>query len=171
MYYRCEYPTWDSLYDCCQLHHIQLADILVYTKYPVNTIRMIGFSEITHANPNTKAAMILDPFDCVPVTLDPASKPDFVTEDEWAYLVPKLHEHELFNKPINVFTRSPVASHTIHSIPAKSPIDTEVCEEILHSFSEYFIHVLYTNVSKDVPPELADVPPEAIREIFVREYL
>ena len=48
-----ENNTWSSLVRTCEDEQIELADIIIHTKYPVNSERLFGFSVCTpQANVN-----------------------------------------------------------------------------------------------------------------------
>ena len=100
-YKKTENSTWSSLIRTCEDENIELADIIIHTKYPINYERLFGFSVHT-PQANVNCCLILHDYDCIEMTLDETCPPMF-TEDKWEYLLPQLESNGLLGEPLNVF--------------------------------------------------------------------
>ena len=100
-YKKTENNTWSSLIRTCEDENIELADIIIHTKYPINCERLFGFSVHTPQS-NVNCGLILHDYDCIEMTLD-ETRPPMFTEDEWEYLLPQLKSNGLLGVPLNVF--------------------------------------------------------------------
>ena len=85
-YKKTENNTWTSLECTCEDENIQLADIIIHTKYPIDSERLFGFSLIQPQS-NVNCELILHDYDCTEMTLD-ETRPSMFPEDEWEYLLP-----------------------------------------------------------------------------------
>ena len=99
-YKKTENNTWSSLLRTCEDENIELADIIIHTKYPINSERLFGFSVCT-PQANVNCGLILHDYDCMEMTLD-ETRPPLFTEDEWEYLLPQLESNGLLGVPLNV---------------------------------------------------------------------
>ena len=68
-YKKTENNTWSSLVRTCEDEDIELADIIIHTKYPINSERLFGFSVRTPQS-NMNCGLILHDYDCIEMTLD-----------------------------------------------------------------------------------------------------
>ena len=103
-YKKTENNTWSSLVRTWEDENIELADIIIHTKYPINCERLFGFSVRT-LQANVNCGLILHDYDCMEMTLD-ETRPPIFTEDEWEYLLPQLESNDLLGVPLNVFGRT-----------------------------------------------------------------
>ena len=92
-----------SLVRTCEDENIQLADIIIPTKYPIDSERLFGFSLI-QSQSNVNCGLILHDYECTEMTLD-ETRPSMFTENEWEYLLPQLESNGLLGVPLNVFWR------------------------------------------------------------------
>ena len=83
IYKKTENNTWTSLVRTCEDEDIQLVDIIIHTKYPIDSERLFGFSLIQPQS-NVNCGLILHDYECTEMTLD-ESRPPLFTEDEWVY--------------------------------------------------------------------------------------
>ena len=87
-YKKTENNTWASLVCTCEDENIQIADIIIHTKYPIDSESLFGFSLIQPQS-NVNCGLILHDYDCTEMTLDiDSTHPSMFTEDEWEYLFP-----------------------------------------------------------------------------------
>ena len=100
-YKKTENNTWSSLVPPCEDEDIELVDIIIHTKYPIDSERLFGFSICT-PQANVNCGLILHDYECTEMTLDETHPPLF-TEDEWEYLLPQLESNGLLGIPLNVF--------------------------------------------------------------------
>ena len=103
-YKKTENNTWSSLVRTWEDENIELADIIIHTKYPINSEHLFGFSVRTPQS-NVNCGLILHDYDCIEMTLDETRLPMF-TEEEWEYLLPQLKSKGLLGVPLNVFWRN-----------------------------------------------------------------
>lgn len=82
-YTRTSMNTWKSIVRTCKSMKIELADIIIHTKYPINCERVFGFSEKSIQNVN--CGLILHNYDCKEIVLNEYVKPDMFEDEEWAY--------------------------------------------------------------------------------------
>ena len=52
MYLKVNGLTWSDVVDTIKSNNIRLADIVIHTKYPINTERIFCFSELSTENIN-----------------------------------------------------------------------------------------------------------------------
>ena len=100
-YKKTENNTWASFVRTCEDENIQLADIIIHTKYPIDSERLFGFSLI-QPQPNVNCGLILHDYECTEMTLD-ETRPSMFPEDEWEYLLPQLESNGLLGVAVNVF--------------------------------------------------------------------
>ena len=146
-YKKTENNTWSSLVRTCEDENIELADIIIHTKYPINSNRLFGFSVRT-PQANENCGLILHDYDCMEMTLD-ETRPPLFTEDEWEYLLPQLKSNGLLGVPLNVFWRN-------DSLPPHM-IGVMTENRAVYFFSNYYIRVVYKVVNDEYPPELSDL--------------
>ena len=79
-YKKTENNTWASLVRTCEDENIQLADIIIHTKYPIDSECLFGFSLI-QPQANVNCELILHDYECTEMTLD-ETYPSMFTEDE-----------------------------------------------------------------------------------------
>ena len=72
-------------YALVRMNNIELAHIIIHTKYPINSERLFGFNDRTPRS-NVNCGLILHDYDCIEMTLDEIRPPMF-TENEWEYLL------------------------------------------------------------------------------------
>ena len=178
-YKKTENNTWSSLVRTCEDENIELADIIIHTKYPINSERLFGFSVCT-PQANVNCGLILHDYDCMEMTLD-ETRPPLFTEDEWEYLLPQLKSNGLLGVPLNVFCR------TYDTQPYVVPVVTE--NRAVYFFSNYYVRVVYKvavgrhsrpggseaspSVDDEVPPELSDLfidDGACLKGVYVRAY-
>ena len=159
-YKKTENNTWSSLVRTCEDENIELADIILHTKYPINSERLFVFSVCTpQANVNCglilhdydcmeNCGLILHDYDCMEMTLD-ETRPPLFTEDEWEYLLPQLESNGLLGVPLNVFWQEQ------QTYPYVVSVETE--NRAVYFFSNYYVRVVYKVVNDEVPPELSDL--------------
>ena len=178
-YKKTENNTWSSLVRTCEDENIELADIIIHTKYPINSERLFGFSVCT-PQANVNCGLILHDYDCMEMTLD-ETRPPLFTEDEWEYLLPQLKSNGLLGVPLNVFCRTydtqPYVGGGYASPGAASlspyvvPVVTEY--RAVYFFSNYYVRVVYKVVDDEVPPELSDLfidDGACLKGVYVRAY-
>ena len=162
-YKKIENNTWSSLVRTCEDENIELADIIIFTKYPINSERLFGFSVCTPQT-NVNCGFILHDYDCMEMTLD-ETRPPLFTEDEWKYLLPQLKSNGLLGVPLNVFWREQ------QTYPYVVSVETE--NRAISFFSNYYVRVVYKIVNDEVPPELSDLfidDGACLKGVYVRAY-
>ena len=132
-YKKTENNTWSSLVRTCEDENIELADIIIHTKYPINSERLFGFSVRTPQS-NVNCGLILHDYDCIEMTLD-ETRPPMFTEDEWEYLLPQLESNGLLGVPLNVFWRSDSLPPHIIGVMTEN--------RVVYFFSNYYVCVVY----------------------------
>ena len=85
-YKKTDNNTQALLVRTCEDENIQLADIIIHTKYPIDPERLFGFSLI-QSQSNVNCGLILHDYECTEMTLD-ETRPSLFIEDEWEYLLP-----------------------------------------------------------------------------------
>ena len=162
-YKKTENNTWSSLVRTCEDENIELADIIIHTKYPINSERLFGFSVCT-PQANVNCGLILHDYDCMEMTLD-ETRPPLFTEDEWEYLLPQLESNGLLGVPLNVFWQEQ------QTYPYVVSVETE--NRAVYFFSNYYVRVVYKIVDDEVPPELSDLfidDGACLKGVYVRAY-
>ena len=155
--------TWSSLVRTCEDENIELADIIIHTKYPINSERLFGFSVCT-PQANVNCGLILHDYDCMELTLD-ETRPPLFTEDEWEYLLPQLKSNGLLGVPLNVFWRGDSLPTHIFGVTTEN--------RAVYFFSNYYVRVVYKVVDDEVPPELSDLfidDGACLKGVYVRAY-
>ena len=163
IYKKTENNTWASFVRTCEDEDIQIADIIIYTKYPIDSERLFGFSLI-QSQSNVNFGFILYDYDCTEMTLD-ESRPSLFTEDEWEYLLPQLESNGLLGVPLNVFWRETSLSPHIIVVLTKN--------RAVYFFSNYYVRLVYKVVNDEVPPELSDLfidDGACLKSVYVRAY-
>ena len=161
-YKKTENNTWSSLVRTCEDENIELADIIIHTKYPINSERLFGFSVRT-PQANVNCGLILHDYDCIEMTLD-ETRPPLFTEDEWEYLLPQLKSNGLLGVPLNVFCRT-------YASPYVVPVVTE--NRAVYFFSNYYVRVVYKVADDTLPTELSDLFIDngaCLKGVYVRAY-
>ena len=162
-YKKTENNTWASLVCTCEDENIQLADIIIHTKYPIDSERLFGFSVCT-PQANVNCGLILHDYDCMEMTLD-ATRPSMFTEDEWEYLLPQLESNGLLGVPLNVFWRETSLSPCIIGVLTKN--------RAVYFFYNYYVRMVYKVVDDEVPTELSDLfidDGACLKGVYVRAY-
>ena len=165
MYLKVNGLTWSDVVDTIKSNNIRLADIVIHTKYPINTERIFCFSELSTENINV--GLILHNYLCKEMVLT-YEKPDFFTDSEWLYLLPNLIENDLLNKPINVFYKNIEQPHIVY-IQSK----TQYNSTKIWFYSNYCVHVIYKIVNDVIPKEIEDIfidDGSCINAIYVKEF-
>ena len=142
-----ENNTWASLVCTCEDKNIQLADIIIRTKYPIDSERLFGFSLIQPQS-NVNCGLILHDYECTEMTLD-ETRPSMFPEDEWEYLLPQLESNGLLGVPLNVFWRESSLPPHIIGVLTKN--------HAVYFFSNYYVRLVYKVVNDEVPPKLSDL--------------
>ena len=162
-YKKTENNTWSSLVRTCEDENIQLVDIIIHTKYPIDSESLFGFSLIQPQS-NVNCGLILHDYDSTEMTLD-ETRPSLFTEDEWEYLLPQLESNGLLGVPLNVFWReSSLPPHIIGVLTRNRAV---------YFFSNYYVRVVYKVVNDEVPPELSDLfidDGACLKGVYVRAY-
>lgn len=176
VYYKTEENTWESIVRTCEDHDIKLADIIIHSKYQINSERLFGFSEITQDKKVKRSlteqqqccclncALVLHNYECENTTFTAYRKPDIFTEDEWTFLLPQLEVNNLLNKPLNFFYHVP---DPLRMIEVYTPT-RKTC-----FFSNYYVRVVYQINDSETPSELADLfidDGACLNAIYVRAY-
>ena len=162
-YKKTENNTWASLVLTCEDENIQLAGIIIYTKYPINSERLFGFSVRTPQT-NVNCGLILHDYECTEMTLG-ETRPSMFTEDEWEYLLPQLESNGLLGVPLNVFWRESSLPHHIIGVLTKN--------RAVYFYSNYYVRVVYKVVNDEVPPELSDLfidDGACLKGVYVKPY-
>lgn len=162
LYYKTQLNTWKSIVRTCEEHHIKLADIIIHSKYKINSERVFGFSELTPQG-NVNCGLILHNYNCEQMTFT-VRKPDIFTDDEWLFLLPRLHTYGLLNKPVNFF---------YHTADPLRVIEVITPTRKVYFYSNYYVRVIYQVCDDQVPPELADLfinDGACLNAIYVRPY-
>ena len=162
-YKKTENNTWSSLVRTCEDENIELADIIIHTKYPINSERLFGFSVCT-PQANVNCGLILHDYDCMEMTLD-ETRPPLFTEDEWEYLLPQLKSNGLLGVPLNVFWRGDLLPTHIIGVTTEN--------RAVYFFSNYYVRVVYKAVDDEVPPELSDLfidDGACLKGVYVKLY-
>ena len=177
-YKKTENNTWSSLVRTCEDENIELADIIIHTKYPINSERLFGFSVCT-PQANVNCGLILHDYDCMEMTLD-ETRPPLFTEDEWEYLLPQLKSNGLLGVPMIIFGREQSGGTSFRrddevvpqrTYPYVVPVVTE--NRAVYFFSNYYVRVVYKVVDDEVPPELSDLfidDGACLKGVYVRAY-
>ena len=153
---------------------LQLADIIIHTKYPIDSERLFGFTGLSPTTPNVNCGLILHDYDCTEMTIDGTTRPSLFTEDEWDYLLPQLQSNGLLGVPLNVFWHDTEPTHIIGVL-------TEY--RAVYFFSNYYVRLVYAfrrnasvadKVVSDVaPPELSDLfidDGACLKGVYVKPY-
>ena len=162
-YKKTENNTWASLVRTCEDENIQLADIIIHTKYPIDSERLFGFSLIQPQS-NVNCGLILHDYECTEMTLD-ETRPSMFTENEWEYLLPQLESNGLLGVPLNVFWRESSLPPCIIGVLTKN--------RAVYFFSNYYVRVVYKVVNDEVPPELSDLfidDGACLKGVYVKPY-
>ena len=162
-YKKTENNTWFSLVRTCEDENIELADIIIHTKYPINSERLFGFS-VCSPQANVNCGLILHDYDCIEKTLD-ETRPPLFTEDEWGYLLPQLESNGLLGVPLNVFWRESSLPLCLIGVLTKN--------RVVYFFSNYYVRVVYKVVKDELPPELSDLfidDGACLKGVYVRAY-
>ena len=162
-YKKTDNNTWASLVRTCEDENIQLADIIIHTKYPIDSERLFGFTVQTSQS-NVNCGLILHDYDCTEMTFDGTSRPSLFTEDEWDYLLPQLQSNGLLGVPLNVFWHDTEPTHIIGVL-------TEY--RAVYFFSNYYVRLVYKVVSDVAPPELSDLfidDGACLKGVYVKPY-
>ena len=178
-YKKTDNNTWASLVRTCEDENIQLADIIIHTKYPINSERLFGFRVCT-PQANVNCGLILHDYECTEMTLD-ETRLSMFTEDEWEYLLSQLESNGLLRVPLNVFWRETSLHPHIIGVLTKN--------RAVYFFSNYYVRVVYKvavgrhsrpegsfaspSVNDEVPPELSDLfidDDACLKGVYVRAY-
>ena len=162
-YKKTENNTWASLVSICEDENIQLAYIIIHTKYPIDSERLFGFSLIQPQS-NVNCGLILHDYECTEMTLD-ETRPSMFTEDEWEYLLPQLESNGLLGVPLNVFWRESSLPPHIIGVLTKN--------RAVYFFSNYYVRLVYKVVNDEVPSELIDLfidDGACLKGVYVRAY-
>ena len=162
-YKKRENNTWASLVRTCEDENIQLADIIIHTKYPTDSERLFGLSLIQQQS-NVNGRLILNDYECTEMTLD-ETRPSLFPEDEWEYLLPQSKSSGLLGAPLNVFWRENSLPPHIIGVLTKN--------RAVYFFSNYYVRVAYKVVHDEVPPELSDLfidDGACLKGVYVRAY-
>ena len=146
-YKKTENNTWSSLVRTCEDENIELADIIIYTKYPIISERLFGFSVRTPQS-HVNCGLILHDYDCMEMTLDETLPPMFI-EEEWEYLLPQLESNGLLGVPLNVFRIIDILPPHIIGVMTEN--------RAVYFLSNYYVRVVYRVVNNESPPELSDL--------------
>ena len=146
-YKKTENNTWASLVRTFEDENIQLANIIIHTKYPIDSERLFGFSLI-QSQSNVNWGLILHDYDCTEMTLGD-NCPSMFRENEWEYLLPQLESIGLLGVPLNVFWRESSLSPHIIGVLTKN------CA--IYFFFNYYVRLVYKVVNDEVAPELCDL--------------
>ena len=162
-YKKTENNTWTSLVCTSKDENIQLADIIIHTKYPIDSEHLFGFSFIQPQS-SVSCGLILHDYDCTEMTLD-ETRPSMFTEDEWEYLLPQLESNGLLGVPLNVFWRETSLPPCIIGVLTKN--------HAVYFFSNYYVRLVYKVVNDEVPPELSDLfidDGACLKGVYVKPY-
>ena len=162
-YYKTDMNTWKSILLTCNKHNIKLADIVIHSKYKINSERIFGFSEITPQE-NVNCGLILHNYNCNQTVFTTSTSNKYFTQDEWNYLLPKLQEYNLINKPVNFF---------YHIADPLRIIEVITPTRKIYFYSNYSVRLVYHIQSKETPSELADLfinDGACLNAIYVRQY-
>ena len=162
-YKKTENNTWASLVSICEDENIQLAYIIIHTKYPIDSERLFGFSLI-QSQSNVNCGLILHDYQCTEMTLD-ETRPSMFPEDEWKYLLPQLESNGLMGVPLNVFWRESSLPPHIIGVLTKN--------RAIYFFSNYYLRLVYKVVNDEVPPELCDLfidDGACLKGVYVKPY-
>ena len=163
-YKKTENKSWDSLVCTCEDKNIQLADIIIHTKYPIDSERPFGFS-LTQSQSNVNCGLILHDYECTEMILDGISLPSMFLEDEWEYLLSQLKSNGLLDVPLNVFWRESSLPPYIIGVLTKN--------RAVYFFSNYYVRLVYKVVNDKVHPELSDLfidDGACLKGVYVRAY-
>ena len=155
--------TWASLVHTCEDKNIQLADIIIHTKYPIDSERLFGFSLI-QSQSNVNCGLILYDYECTEMTLGD-NRPSMFREDEWEYLLPQLKSNGLLDMPLNVFWRESSLPPCIIGVLTKN--------RVIYLFFNYYVRLVYKVVNDEVLPELSDLfidDGACLKGVYVRAY-
>lgn len=162
-YYKTDMNTWKSILLTCKRHNIKLADIIIHSKYKINSERIFGFSEITPQE-NVNCGLILHNYDSNQMVFTSSVSNKYFTQDEWNFLLPKLQEYNLLNKPINFF---------YHVADPLRIIEVDTPTRKIYFYSNYYVRLVYKIQSEETPQELADLfmnNGACLNAIYVRHY-
>ena len=137
-----ENNTWSSLVRTWEDENIELADIIIYTKYPIIFEHLYGFSVGTPQS-NVNCGLILHDYYYIEVTLDETLPPMFI-EKEWEYLLPQLESNGLLGVFLNVFWRNVLLPPHIIGVMIEN------CA--VYFFSNYYVRVVYKVVNDKPRP-------------------
>ena len=146
-YKKTENNIWASLVRTFEDENIQLAYIIIHTKYPIDSERLFGFSLI-QSQSNVNCGLILHDYDCTEMTLGD-NCPSLFTEDEWEYILHQLESDSLLGVPLNVFWRESSLHHHIIGVLTKN--------RAVYFFSNYYVRLVCKVVNDEMPPELSDL--------------
>ena len=173
-YYKTDKNTWKSIKRKCEQHNIKLADIIIHSKYKINSERVFGFSEVGSqdkrtdgsriAEGNVNCGLILHNYNCNEEVFTSSVSNKYFTQDEWNYLLPKLQENNLLNKPVNFFYHIADPLRIIEVVTPKTKV---------YFYSNYYVRLVYHIQSEETPQELADLfinNGACLNAIYVRHY-
>ena len=146
-YKKTENNTWASFVRTFEDENIQLADIIIHTKYPIDFERLFGFSLI-QSQSNVNWGLILHDYNCTEMILGDNCSSMF-RENEWEYLLPQLESNGLLGVPLNVFWRESSLYHHIIGVLTKN--------RAIYFFFNYYVRLGYEVVNDEMPPELSDL--------------
>ena len=138
-YKKTENNIWTSLVCICEDENIQLADVIIHSKYPIDSEHLLGFSLIQPQS-NVNCELILHDYDCTEMTLH-KTRPSLFTEDEWDYLLPQLESNGMLGIPLNVFWRETSLPPHIIGVLTKN--------RAVYFFSNYYVRLVYRVVNDE----------------------
>ena len=162
-YKKTENNTWSSLVRTCEDENIELADIIIHTKYPINPERLFSISVCT-PQANVNCGLILHDYECTEMTLN-ETRPSLFTENEWEYLLPQLESNGLLGRALNIFWRESSLPPCIIGVLTKN--------RAVYFFSNYYVRVVYKIVNDKVPPELSDLfidDGACLKGVYIKPY-
>ena len=162
-YKKTESNTWTSLVCTYEDENIQLADIIIHTKYLIDSECLFSFSLIQPQS-NVNCELILHDYECTEMTLGDNRSPMF-PENELEYLWPQLESNGLLGVPLNVFWRESSPPPHIIGVLTKNRAD--------YFFSNYYIRLVYKVENDEVHPELSDLfidDSACLRGVYVHAY-
>jgi len=165
--------SWASCYNVCQEYGYDCIEIMMVTKYPVNSEHIIGFSEITQTNINV--AMVLYHYECTKTTLRADTRPEFLSDEDWNWVLPYLQSNNLLNHEIYVFWRRPRPEPVIQEIeyttvqPNGYPDGYHYQRAKIFVYSNYIIRLWYLVNDVGCPEELKSLLDKGVvNSIYIR---
>ena len=163
-YQKCQKTTWDNMIQTCIENKIDLAEVVLHTKYPINSEKIFEFIDSSEIM-NTETGLILYDYLEEKHVKFPADKYIF-NEDEWNFILPELNKYDLLYKELTLLYKESDIQDEIITIKAD--------DKLTYFYSRYYVKFIFKvkNNSYEIPSSLKDLfidNGSCINAIYVRE--